>query len=525
MISKLTRKLYKTYYANGHARPFLLNIDLEDIKVEDIKKNAGRADTKLLNEIASKPWKLVNKSRKIFKVSDDKYNFNIQFREAGTKHTDDILKGTNKAKLAKYVFSGIAGVKGVNTTELPIMNLDLETIPKSISEKVKTFKIELDPTKKYSIEITEHFFKMSSLDEYLKSNNNLSEIKNVLFYIFYTLLCYRHIYPKFEHNGLTLKNIFVYCIATEENTYKEVNVDGVVYVVPNKGCELKLTAFEDCNIEGTTSISKDVNSIIKAFEKFEHPRLKEFLQKVLDYQTYREILYDSFFDEFKKPAHMHSKEIGTGKSISDTPIVSEVETEGDSDSESSSASEERQVVLKVPEKVVEPSNDSESSSDSKDDDSSLNGLTVADKSTKDEESTEADESTKDDGSTEDYLQGTEISESSESTEIAKNADGDSSDSENNSDSFLALTETEKPEIQQPQQSQNGLNRFGQLLGGEEIFNHSRNLPMIQSGMHTPPSMGQNFSYRMNPLTQNKNIGYSNMNQSGGSQYNQNDFFF
>jgi len=317
MISKLAKRLYETYYTSGQ-KPFLLNIDLDNIQIQDIKKKATRSDGTLLNGISKKKWKLLNKKRMLFKIYDSGHNYNLQVRLNSSTRHDDLHNENNKTKLAKYVFSGISGIKNINTTELPLMNIDFDKLPSSFIKKVNSYNLELDPSKKYSIEITEHFFKMKTLEDYLKDNNSLSEIKNVLFYILFTLHCYRHLYPKFEHNSLTSKNIYVYCIETEEGSYKEINVDGVIYLVPNNGCEIKLSCFEKCQIEGTTSIFKDIQTLIKSFEHFDNPRLKEFLEKMKIATSYREILYDSFFDEFKKPDTIKSG--GSEVSISSSSV-------------------------------------------------------------------------------------------------------------------------------------------------------------------------------------------------------------
>ena len=646
MISKLTKKLYKTYYASGH-KPFLLNIDLDTITVDDIKKQAGKEDVTLLNKITQKKWKLLNKRRMLFKVYDDEHNYNIQLREVKDK-TKDLYNSNNKTKLVKYVFSGIAGVKNVNTTELPIMNIDFDKLPKSLIEKVKSYKVDVDPTKKYSIEITEHFFKMVSLDEYLKNNNNLSDLKQILFYIIYTLICYRHIYPKFEHNNLTAKNIMVYCVEKDENSYKEINVDGVLYLVPNTGCEVKISCFEKCNIEGTSSIAKDVSMLAKSLEKYETPRLKEFFKKIGEYSSYKEIIYDSFFDEYKKPTKVTDDvptevekqelkqivELDNVEELSDISLVSggsesdeyregsnsdylddtdsDVKDSGFLDKEDEEE-EEEEIEEEEIEEMQELSSESSSSfelekSNNEDNNDSSESLELQDitkelTDSEDEDTEEFPKAVKVDENTSDSLSedsttafpkkkdSIEIDENSEDSESesedesdtdlfmagnttkesknnkpkdseskdsdskdsesedsdskdsdSKDSDSEDSDSEDSESAWLSVTETEveplrKGNTEQPS-NLSGFNRFAQILGGEQLLNKGSENNLLsgnqllnytnqQFGNPHMPQMNyqqvQNFKQTKVPNAQNLNIGYSNMNQTGGNRND--DFFF
>ena len=235
-IDKLCNKLRNIYYS-ANKKSFILDIDLDEITQKDLKKNANKTDIVLLDNIIDKKWKLLDKSRKLFKVFD-KINYNIQIREHPKKENKkDLYSRTNSSKLAKYVFSSIAGSTNLNSTELPVINLDLKKVPEKLVRKLKIFEIDIDNTKNYSVEITEHFFKMIKLSEFLKINNKLSDIKSVLFYIFFTLYNYKKIYPNFQHNSLSIDNIFVYLIDKneEEEEYNEYIVDGVKFVIPNIG--------------------------------------------------------------------------------------------------------------------------------------------------------------------------------------------------------------------------------------------------------------------------------------------------
>jgi hypothetical protein len=309
-IENLTHTLRDLYYS-ADKKTFIINIELDDIKLNDLRKLGGQ---NIINKLTEKKWKLLDKNRKLFKIYDT-INFNIQIREHSQKENkNDIYSKKNNSKLAKFIFSGIGAKTNLNSTELPIMNIELKKVPETLKKKLKIYEIELDSSKTYSVELTEHFFKMITLTEFLKEHNKLMDIKVVLFYIFLTLFNYKKLYPKFQHNALKTDNIYVYLIDPEDTTYNKFVVDGVTYILPNVGCEVKVTCFENCNFNQSTTIKIDTTSIIDDFKDFTFPGLKQFISRIEKYESYKEIIFDDFFNEFKQPIDIDEK-ILSGLSI------------------------------------------------------------------------------------------------------------------------------------------------------------------------------------------------------------------
>lgn len=310
-IENLAHTLRDLYYsADKHT--FIINIELDKIKLNDLRKLGGQ---QIINKLTEKKWKLLDKNRKLFKIYDT-VNYNIQIREHTKKENkNDIYSKKNNSKLAKFVFSGIGAKSNLNSTELPIINLELKKVPETLKKKLKIYEIELDNSKTYSVELTEHFFKMITLSEFLKENNKLIDIKVVLFYIFITLHNYKKMYPKFQHNALKTDNIYVYLIDNDDTSYNKLVVNGVTYILPNVGCEVKITCFENCNFNQSTTIKIDTESLIEDFTKYDFPSLKDFVKRIDKYESYLEILFDDFFNEFKQPLDIDEK-ILSGLSIS-----------------------------------------------------------------------------------------------------------------------------------------------------------------------------------------------------------------
>ena len=449
-LNKLSKKLQHTYYSSNK-KSFILNIDLDEINKKDISKNANKHDMELLSNLTDKKWKLLDKKRKLFKVKDE-VSYNIQFREHDKKEkTTDIYSTRNNSKLAKFVFSGIAGVTNLNTTELPIINLDLKKVPEKIVKKLKVFEIELDDSKHYSVEITEHFYKMIKLNDFLKENNSLPILRAILFYIFLTMYNYKKIYPNFQHNSLNTESIYVYLIEKNDKEYSEFIVDGVQYVIPNIGCEVKVSCFENCNFNESVSIKKDVEYLVDDFKHYDHLRLKTFIDQIGKHDSFRDIIFDSFFNEFKKPINISTTATTTTPKAGNVDIPEYLDKfddkeEGDNDREDD----------KVEEVKVKEEEDDDDEAESVDDDDEA-------ESDDDDEAESVDEADKDDdkeaesvdeaesSDVDNIMESTEDNDKSSSTE----SDDDSEDGKTNNNKSLQVTKHKSRRSNKSQNSNNG----------------------------------------------------------------------
>ena len=121
--------------------------------------------------------------------------------------------------------------------------------------------------KMLSITISERFFKMQTLENYINNNiqnMNTDDISNIIFQVVHTLAIIREKYPKFNHNLLSIDKINLYL--TEKNTQTtKYTYKNLVYNIKNSGFIIKLTNFHAAEIESnsTDDIKTFFNSLLK----------------------------------------------------------------------------------------------------------------------------------------------------------------------------------------------------------------------------------------------------------------------
>lgn len=120
---------------------------------------------------------------------------------------------------------------------------DFNKIPKEISQKIKENLKNIDGL--YYVFITEHYFKMQTLREYLKENAQKMEQlhwKSLFFQIFYILHKLQSKFKGFRHNNLNLDSIKLYKL--EEKGEFKMTIGDVNFKVPNMGFEVRITDFD-----------------------------------------------------------------------------------------------------------------------------------------------------------------------------------------------------------------------------------------------------------------------------------------
>ena len=238
----------------------------------------------------------------------------------------------NNDSLFSYILSELVLYKKTKHLILPLINIDIKI---SEIEKIISDDTYFDKIKKLinnnnihdvcCLQLKEHFFKSTSLNDYLEKNQ--CAYKGILFQIIHTLIVLQNEFVGFRHNNLILKNIFIY-LKKNENTYTEYEgfKDDKFYL-PNFGFDIKITNFE--------------KSVIPKYYKIDNTELNQyydlytFLNDLISFKTINDcdketlkffdkylpleirnnynntelfkpinLLYDKYFDDFKiKPSN------------------------------------------------------------------------------------------------------------------------------------------------------------------------------------------------------------------------------
>ena len=111
-----------------------------------------------------------------------------------------------------YMLSEVAYNEKFNNSVLPIMCFDIDgnSLDKYFPQFREDFKTDSD---KYYVIVTEHYFKMMTLQQYLDENINSltdNDINNIVFQIIYILAKLNITFSNFMHGNLNLNSFMVY---------------------------------------------------------------------------------------------------------------------------------------------------------------------------------------------------------------------------------------------------------------------------------------------------------------------------
>ena len=244
-------------------------INLGKIGIDDIKISIPETSTDLefynknKEDIFMGRFKLINFNDETKQILLKRYsnqfpiNVKINFYAYNEKTINSLDSNVNNDSLFSYVLSQLVLAKKTKHILLPIINLDatLSDIEHLIKNEPAYDKIKLainnnEISNKCCLQLREHFFKTTSLEEYL--SNNTCSYKGLIFQVIHTLAILQKEYDGFRHNNLTLKNIMIY-LKKSSNTYTEYESfsnkpDGKFYL-PNYEFDIKITNFENAVIK------------------------------------------------------------------------------------------------------------------------------------------------------------------------------------------------------------------------------------------------------------------------------------
>jgi hypothetical protein len=276
--------LYEYLYNENTKNCFSFEkINLGRISIDDIKIPFPESDTnvdfynKNKQDILNARFKIISFDEDTKQITLKRYsnqfpvNLKINFYSYDDQTINSLENPVNNDSLFCYLLSQLVLSKKTKHILLPIINVDcvlsdIEHIIKNdtVYEKIKKAINNNDIGEKCCLQLREHFFKSTNLDEYLSKNN--CSYKGLLFQIIHTLAVLQNEFNGFRHNNLTLKNIIVY-LKKSSNTFTEysslsTNPEDKFYV-PNYGFDIKITNFEDSIIPKQYGLFNSNNTKIK----------------------------------------------------------------------------------------------------------------------------------------------------------------------------------------------------------------------------------------------------------------------
>jgi len=314
--------LYESIYANKTDECYSINsINKKDIVIDDIRKDKDFNFSEVLTGNIKKMG--IYNNRLHYKKENSGNSYTIAIGFTNKKYNlNDLLRPELYNMAMMYMGSEVVFEEKFNHILLPIMCFDIEKdkLEKIISTLQDDFDklYEKDNNNMYVI-VTEHFFKMMTLKEYLDKNIEtitVYDIKNIIFQIFITLIKLSERFNKFRHNNLNLDSIRLYF---KEKSDDIIKISGMTYKIKNNNIEVKITDFDNSYHQGeyiknnnndillnnlnTDNPYYDIHYIINSIYLYLKYNEKDNSQKLLKYFTdfFNEIIPEKYrIEDYKK---------------------------------------------------------------------------------------------------------------------------------------------------------------------------------------------------------------------------------
>ncbi|AYV77405.1 MAG: hypothetical protein Dasosvirus2_1, partial [Dasosvirus sp.] len=153
-----------------------------------------------------------------------------------------------------YMISELVVNEKFRHSVLPVMMFDIPTqnlfssIP-DFQKHMDSEKIQQDNKQMYCL-VTEHFFEMVTMSEYLNSHANTMNSKKwkVLFFqIIYAIYKLQERFDNFRHNNLNLNAIKIYLKETNSTKTYNYKVGDSKFIIPDQGFDIKITDYDYSN--------------------------------------------------------------------------------------------------------------------------------------------------------------------------------------------------------------------------------------------------------------------------------------
>ena len=302
---------YEYFYERGNKCYNIKQININDTK--DINNLKMVLDENKINFFINQ---IFNTSIKYIKKNNIKYIFkrngvydtNIEL----SLYNDDDIKNdnNNKNEMMKFLLSEFITYDQTKHIIIPILNLDIKL--KHLQLFLNKFNINDDinklnnenPEKYIKINITEHFYSQTYLNDILNKMKDITEndLKILLFQLIHTLAIIRTKYNGFVHNNLTLNNIPVYI--TEKNKSKRsYTFKNNTYEINSIGFDIKLDNFENSDLDTNDtndliifieSLNKN-NNVINLINK--NKNISNLISNIINIKDPIKIMSSNYFDD------------------------------------------------------------------------------------------------------------------------------------------------------------------------------------------------------------------------------------
>ena len=345
-IDNLIRMCYDFFYNNNKVLEYDIKptsiTELENI--DSIKRILNKSNTytfinTVLNDklIFIKSVVTIFGKKYIFKKINDPISVNITlYIYNDIDDQNNLSSSENLNKVFLKLFSDFLTYQQTKHILIQILNVDVELM--EIEDFIKSLNIEEFKSiyndsgainKIMSISITEHFFKMVNLIDYLTNKKlNASEYKVLIFQVIHTLAVIQNKYPNFRHNCLIVKNMEGYEKNGTNNT-TNYTFNGHQFNVPNIGFVYKMNNFESslivntiknddidenlCEIDRSYDIITFLKSLMNDVELPEETLI--FCKNIIKDNTITPaiLLNDEYFEEFKNIDNKLKRSINKNK--------------------------------------------------------------------------------------------------------------------------------------------------------------------------------------------------------------------
>ena len=240
-IDNRAELIYDYIYNHNEKKYKKESISLQNINKDVIKLSGSKY---WINNILNNNITFIKNINNIFLFKrNNNLPLNIILYPLDDNNLDNLHSQNNMNAVMSYILSELSINNKTRHLLLNLLNIDIN------SNDIKEFLIkfpEIDVAnllkyKKIGLSVTEHFFKMKTLDVVLKENKFTDEKYKVLFFqILHTLSVIQKEYPEFRHNQLHPNKIYCY-FKNKQNSYSSENI---IFNVPDIGFDIKLYHYD-----------------------------------------------------------------------------------------------------------------------------------------------------------------------------------------------------------------------------------------------------------------------------------------
>jgi hypothetical protein len=295
--------LFNAIYGKSDKCYAINPIKRKSITLDDLRKPLNYDPTNVFDG----EFKLIEKNKyriEYKRTNKDGTACNVAIGEI-TKNQNDITRPELQHMAMLYMGSEIVFNEKFRGIELPIMCFDINRDKLfELFPKIKEDMTDKNFGENMYVIVTEHFFKTEKLGSYLDNNiNNLTEsdIKNIIFQIFFILAKLSERFNNFTHRGIDLNSILVWKNETKEK--KQYKLGNIVFEI-DSDIDLKFTNFD----KSSTSDYNSYNNINNYNPYYDIYIVIKNLDKYLKSKNINMVTIQSFFDEIL-PEKIRDKDI------------------------------------------------------------------------------------------------------------------------------------------------------------------------------------------------------------------------